>query len=147
MLPIRSIAVRYLRKFHREVVPNGVEMPEIATHVVRPYSAARPFVIGMVARLNNIKDHPTLMRAFARVQGEFPNASLEIAGSGEEEVGLRKLAVELNIDRQTKFLGDISDVYGQMSSWDLFAYATTDREGFGQCGRRGNDVSIAVRRD
>jgi glycosyltransferase involved in cell wall biosynthesis len=121
----------YLRRFQRVVVPNGVEIPKGPTHVVRPFSPERPFVLGMVARLNRIKDHPTLFRAFAKVRNRFPNTELEIAGAGEEETSLRRLAAELGILQNTRFLGDLSDVYGQMSQWDLFAYATTDREGLG----------------
>ena len=129
---------RYLRRFPREAVPNGVELPTGPRHVPREYDPARPFVVGMLARLNSIKDHRTLLRALPRVLERFPNVVLEFAGGGEEEAGLRKLTAELEIEPAVRFLGDLSNVYEAMAKWDLFAYATTEREGL------GNAVSEAM---
>jgi glycosyltransferase involved in cell wall biosynthesis len=44
---------------------------------------------------------------------------------------LRQLVYDLGLDDSVRFLGDVSDVYGRMAGWDLFAYATTEREGLG----------------
>ena len=129
---------RYLRRFPREAVPNGVELPTGPRHTPREYDPAREFVVGMLARLNSIKDHRTLLRALPRVLARFPNVVLEFAGGGEEEPGLRALAAELRIESAVRFLGDLSNVYAAMAKWDLFAYATTEREGL------GNAVSEAM---
>ncbi|MEX0643453.1 MAG: glycosyltransferase [Pirellulales bacterium] len=122
---------RYLRRFPRVVVPNAVEMPNGQAHTVRPFDSERPFVIGMVARLNSIKDHATLLRALAIVQRQFPNTRLELAGDGDERQPLYHLASELGINSAIRFLGDVTGVYKLMEGWDLFAYATTEGEGLG----------------
>ncbi len=85
----------------------------------------------MTARLSRIKDHATLLRAFALVAKQFPNVRLELAGDGTLRPSLESLCQELQVGDRTTFLGDIRDVYGAMSGWDLFAYATTEREGLG----------------
>ena len=121
----------YLSRFQRVVIPNGVTLPTCPLHQVRPYDASRWFVIGMVAQLNSIKDHATLLRAFAKVHEQFPNAKLELAGDGEERGRLKQLARTLNIVEAVDFLGDLADVYEAMDHWDLFAYATTEHEGMG----------------
>lgn len=121
----------YLRRFRRVVIPNGTRL--------RPAPAGNPsvdrtgggFVLGMTARLDRIKDHATLLRSFALVLADFPNARLELAGEGELRRELEELAGELGISGQVRFLGTVPDVAAVHRTWDLFVYTTTDREGFG----------------
>jgi glycosyltransferase involved in cell wall biosynthesis len=121
----------YLRRFRRIVIPNGTRL--------RPAPAGNPsvdrtegcFVLGMTARLDRIKDHATLLRSFALVLADFPNARLELAGEGELRRELEELAGELGISGQVRFLGTVPDVAAVHRTWDLFVYTTTDREGFG----------------
>jgi glycosyltransferase involved in cell wall biosynthesis len=121
----------YLRRFARTVVPNGVAEPTVSARAPRPIAAGEPFTVGMVARLDHIKDHPTLLRAFARVVEAWPSARLELAGDGERRDELEHLVCELRIGEQVRFLGTVADPYAVMRNWDLFAYATTWREGLG----------------
>lgn len=121
----------YLSRFPRTTIYNGIELPSANVHQPRAYDPNRPFVIGMTARLSIIKDHATLIRAFANVVARYPNARLELAGDGETRESLKDLTRELAIRDQVTFLGDLADIYSAMSHWDLFAYATTEREGLG----------------
>jgi glycosyltransferase involved in cell wall biosynthesis len=121
----------YLRRFPRVVVPNGVLAPTGPTHVAREILPGDTFTIGMVARLDPIKDHPTLLRSFSIVLQEAPGARLELAGDGPSRDSLEALAKELGIADQTRFLGSVADVFATMAGWDIFAYTTTDREGLG----------------
>ena len=57
----------YLRRFPRLVIPNGVDPITGPAHEPRTIARDQPFTVGMMARLDEIKDHPTLLRAFARV--------------------------------------------------------------------------------
>jgi len=124
-------ASRYLRRFPRVVVYNGVKQPQWPLHQPRELSSSDAPVIGMLARLSSIKDHATLIRAMPTIRKQYPNAVLELAGDGDLREPLTKLAVELEIVDAVHFLGDISDAYAVISRWDLFAYATTEREGLG----------------
>jgi len=121
----------YLRQFRRVVIPNGVEMPPGVPPAPRKFSANDRCVIGMLARLDEIKDHRTLLQAFAMVAPSWPGARLELAGDGNLRVELEALSRELRISDRVEFLGMVTDVYKVMRGWDIFAYATTDREGLG----------------
>jgi glycosyltransferase involved in cell wall biosynthesis len=44
---------------------------------------------------------------------------------------LELLAKKLLIRDRITFLGDVADIYTTMCRWDLFCYATTEREGLG----------------
>jgi glycosyltransferase involved in cell wall biosynthesis len=61
----------------------------------------------------------------------WPSARLELAGDGDQRIALEQLARDLGIVEQVKFLGMVPDVYAVMQHWDVFAYATTEREGLG----------------
>ena len=122
---------RYLRRFDRVVVPNGVQAVTVPPQSPRPLPKDEPLTIGMIARLDEIKDHPTLLRAFAIILHEYPFARLELAGDGVMRGELEALARNLGISAQVHFLGMIAEVYATLAQWDLFAFATTEREGQG----------------
>ena len=70
-----------------------------------------------VGRFDPVKDHATLLRAFALL----PNhASLAIAGSGPLESALRRLAQSLHIEDRISFLGFQADVRRLMQESDAF---------------------------
>jgi glycosyltransferase involved in cell wall biosynthesis len=62
-------------------------------------------VIGMVARVSKVKDHPTFLRALATVHTQMPNAVAVVVGDGPELPSLRALAVELGIADAVRFVG------------------------------------------
>jgi glycosyltransferase involved in cell wall biosynthesis len=75
---------------------------------------------GSVSRLTEQKDFPTMLRAFAKAQGEYPKMRLVIAGSGQEEALLKTLTGELGIAERVKFLGHCDQVPLVMQSLDIF---------------------------
>lgn len=122
---------RYLRSFPTAVVPNGVKEVIGPAHVTRELARDRLVTLGMVARLDTIKDHATLLHALPQVLKFYPNAMLELAGDGALRESLQALAVSLGIADQVRFLGTVTDVYAAMKRWDIFVYATTEQEGLG----------------
>jgi glycosyltransferase involved in cell wall biosynthesis len=122
---------RYLRRFPRVVQLNGVELVSGILHEPRDFDPSSPFTIGMLARFDPVKDHATLLQAFAIVRNRFPCCRLELAGSGRAEVEIRSLAARLSLGDSVRFLGMVNDVYTTMRKWDLFTYSTTVEEGFG----------------
>jgi glycosyltransferase involved in cell wall biosynthesis len=124
---------RYLRKFRRCVITNGVEHSSKEALCVPRFLSPHTdeVIIGMLARLDSIKDHVTLLRALRQVIQTAPHARLELAGDGDRAPALRALTSELGLDGHVRFLGTVEDVYRTLSRWDVFAYAATLAEGFG----------------
>jgi phosphatidylinositol alpha-1,6-mannosyltransferase len=95
-------------------------------------------VVLTVARLIPRKGHVVVMKAFARLCNEFPDAHYLIVGTGPEESRLRQLAMKLNLGSRVTFAGYVSadqlpDVY---SLCDIMVMANRqeadgDVEGFG----------------
>ncbi|MGH2553922.1 MAG: glycosyltransferase [Chitinophagaceae bacterium] len=85
-------------------------------------------VIGMQSRLQPIKDHVTLLKAFALLKEKLPDfhLSLRIAGDGETRKTLESLAKELQIENQTEFCGMLNekDLIDFMHSLDIYIHAS-----------------------
>ncbi len=69
-----------------------------------------PINIGIAARLNPVKDIKTLIRAFAKAYAKDSRLRLKIAGVGEDENTLKKLAVQLGVSDVISFEGWVSDI-------------------------------------
>lgn len=76
-------------------------------------------ICGIGARLTEVKDLPTLFRAFKIAYDKNKNLKLAIAGDGEDKEELIKLAKDLGIYQNIMFLGWITDVASFFSSLDI----------------------------
>lgn len=115
------------------VIPNGIDTSDIAgkanqgrrsRHGVGP-------IIGMVSRLDSIKDHQTLLCAFSLLLRRVPESMLWIIGDGPLRQTLEATARDLGISASAKFFGNRNDVPNLLGKIDVFAFSTTRDEGFG----------------
>lgn len=81
-----------------------------------------------VGSLKDQKNHPLLLRAFAKLS--LPNARLMLLGQGENETLLRALATQLGIEDRVVFAGFHLDPSPFYATADLFVLSS-DYEGFG----------------
>ena len=66
-------------------------------------------VAGCVARLVPVKDHETLLNAFALARQTCPSAHLVLIGDGESRSGLEALAGTLGVSDAVSFVGELRD--------------------------------------
>lgn len=76
-------------------------------------------VLGIPARLNPVKDLPTLLEAFALAKKQNPHIKLLIGGDGEDKDKLVALAQQLGISDSVSFLGWVSDVPRFFAACDI----------------------------
>jgi glycosyltransferase involved in cell wall biosynthesis len=115
-------------------IPNGCDVAGIAERARRARQLGQRgerFVVGMVARLDPIKDQATLIRAFAEVAKEHPQAELWLVGDGLRAGELCDLAGAEGVADRVVFWGPRSDVPELLGQMDVFAFSTTRAEGFG----------------
>ena len=74
-----------------------------------------------VARHHPVKDQPMLIRAFARIAGEFADVDLLLAGDGPLRPALEQLTKELQLCERVHFLGIRSDVPAVLQAGSVFA--------------------------
>lgn len=85
--------------------PEGFSREAALDALGLPREPGRSFVT-IVANLRHaVKDHPTFLRAAARVRAEVPGAAFVVAGEGELEGGLRELAAGLGLGADVFFVG------------------------------------------
>lgn len=100
------------------VVPNGVRDIFASQRADARRTPAR---IAAVARYEAPKDHDTLLRALAQVQGKW---SLDLIGDGPLEGEIRRLAETLGLARRVRFLGYRADVAAALADAQLFALSS-----------------------
>ena len=89
-------------------------------------------VIGCVARLDPMKDHPTLLNAFAIAAARHPALHLVCAGTGAPAYAehLRMLAERLEIQGRVHWLGSVPNVDELYSMFDIATLSSAFGEGF-----------------
>lgn len=86
--------------------------------------------IVMIARLDKIKDHETLLKAFAKLKEPF--WKLKIVGDGPNMNSLKKISQKLLLNEEEIFYGPSNNIPLILSESDIFAFSTTESEGFGK---------------
>jgi sugar transferase (PEP-CTERM/EpsH1 system associated) len=87
--------------------------------------AARPPVIGTVARLSPEKDQKTMLAAFRYVLDQIPEARLVLAGDGPSSMELHDTAAKLGLNSHVDFLGQRSDIPAVLRRMSLFTLSST----------------------
>ena len=83
-----------------------------------------PIVVGILARLNPVKDIETVVRSFAKAYAKDRRLRLSIAGNGEDKAKLEALVSELGISDVTVFEGWITDVRSYFDRVDINVLAS-----------------------
>jgi glycosyltransferase involved in cell wall biosynthesis len=115
------------------VVPNGVDTASLQAAAAAARSNRRQpgLTVGMVGRLDRIKDQKTLLTAFKEVRRHRPDARLWLIGDGDLRAALEQHAREIGVDESAVFWGARKDVGDLLGRIDMFAFSTTRNEGFG----------------
>jgi glycosyltransferase involved in cell wall biosynthesis len=82
-------------------------------------------VVGNVANFKAAKDHPTLLRAAARVREAIPEVRFLLIGQGPLEPESRRLAADLGLDGTVVFTGFRTDAQRLLAGLDVFALSST----------------------
>ena len=123
-----------------ELVYNGVDIPVVAAAVaeMRVPAEGGPRILSL-SRLSPEKGIDVLLDAFARLREEYPQAHLEIAGSGDLGEELKAHAKRLNLGDSVTFSGFVnpieamgrSDMIVQLSVWENCSYTLLDAKAAG----------------
>lgn len=111
-------------------VPNGINSAEF-----RPDTQARArvreelgwqqnFIWLAVGRFAEAKDYPNMLQAFARVQAQYSEARLMIAGLGEQMEAIQRLAQTLGLGEAIRFLGLRKDISALMNAADGYVMSS-----------------------
>jgi len=88
------------------------------------------YIFANVGRLHPDKDQTTLIRGFASVAKQLPDARLVILGAGRDEQKLRQLTESLGLNERVWFLGVVPEAWRYFRAFDSFVLSS-DHEPFG----------------
>jgi glycosyltransferase involved in cell wall biosynthesis len=109
-----------------EVIPNGVDLPRYApvdraaTRAALGLDQTRRYV-ATIARFHPVKDHRTLLNAFAEVARVRADVDLLLVGDGPLRSELERHSADLDIADRVRFLGVRDDVASILRASDVFA--------------------------
>lgn len=107
-------------------VYNGIDLESEMEYVSKEkflerynISADGKLIVGIIARLDAVKDHETFIRAAYKVLQYRKDVVFLIAGKGNEEERLKSLVEELKIEDHIYFLGFVKDPYSFFNAIDI----------------------------
>lgn len=121
------------------VVPNGFETDRFSPDCSARTQSRQGWgvtdntpLIGLVARLDTVKDHPTFLRAAALLVTQMPNVKFICIGGGgsaEYERELRQLTDRLSLEGHVIWAGETADMPAAQNGLDVASLVSTS-EGF-----------------
>jgi glycosyltransferase involved in cell wall biosynthesis len=114
------------------VILNGIPVKTFAAHPAAPGSRKDRLRFGTVGRMAPVKDHATLVRAFASIAGRLPASELHIVGYGPLEEETRALATGLGLGDRFRVHPPDSNVPRFLSELDVFVLSS-QTEGLPVC--------------
>jgi glycosyltransferase involved in cell wall biosynthesis len=106
------------------VILNGAHLEKFLLSPAHPGAASPRIRFGTAARLVPVKDHFTLLRAFASVVREIPHAELAIAGDGVLREELETFTRKLNLTDRVTYTGALPDTPKFLSELDIFVLSS-----------------------
>ena len=109
----------------QDLPPRGDDQTQAALRQKLGLDFDRPYA-ACIARFHQVKDHATLIRAWAKVHKRIPEAKLLLVGDGEERENIIHLITQLSTNQSRlagsiSFLGIRSDVADILRAIDVFA--------------------------
>lgn len=114
-----------------EVVYNGIRLgPRPSLEMRRQARSSLglehdALVIGTVARLDAVKDIPTLLQAHDALFRRFPQLQLLILGDGPAQASLQEQAASMGHNHSVRFLGHRSDVRELLPAFDIYVNSSS----------------------
>ena len=114
-----------LERIH--TIVNGCEVEEIqqraeAARAQRPSSENLRLL--MVSRMDDAKDHTTLLQAVAKLQAQGLKLDLTLAGDGPERPNYQTMVQQLGIAERVHFMGNCTTVEDEMVKADVLVHST-----------------------
>lgn len=109
------------------LIHNGIDVDKFIVHSSqfirdkkRELGLGNGPVVGIIARLSDVKGHIYLIEAMKEVLGEFPDARLLIVGDGKMKQDLAALVSRLRMERNVYFIPSVKETEDVLAIMDLF---------------------------
>ncbi len=131
---IKDFGVKEKKVF---LVHSGVDVKEffsvdknLRTEKRREFGVEDKFVIGIIARLSDVKGHDILIAAMKKVVEKEPRAVLFIIGEGPQENMLKAMVKNLLLEKHVRFIPLVNKTASVLPVFDIFVLPSL-QEGLG----------------
>ncbi|MDP2654865.1 MAG: glycosyltransferase family 4 protein [Candidatus Omnitrophota bacterium] len=131
------------------LVPNGIDVDSFVLPEGRRREARAAWglqdnqVIGIIARLSDVKGHDVLIKAMPAVLKKVPAAVLMIVGVGREEEVLRSRVKALGLEQKVRFHPSVNRTREFLTGFDVFVMPSL-QEGLGLSVMEAQAAGLAV---
>lgn len=119
------------------LIPNGIDLERFYVADDEDRAACRDRhglgeepVVGIIARLSDVKGIDVLIEAMPAVRAQIPEVKLVIMGEGREGQALKALVGQLQLEESVRFYSGVEDMALCLNMFDLFAMPSR-QEGLG----------------
>jgi glycosyltransferase involved in cell wall biosynthesis len=118
---------------HNHIDIKSTESQQLSRHDARQalHLSADAFIFGQLGRLVKNKDQSTLIKAFALIKSQCPNAKLVIAGRGQLENTLKQLIRTLGLQNDVILTGFVEKGFQYLKAFDVYISSSV-QEAFGR---------------
>lgn len=107
-----------------KVINNGIRIPRLEEIGISPekncnLNPLNPPTIANISRMSPEKDQESLFLAMKMVLDDHPDARLVMVGKGPLENNLKKLAVELDMEKNIEFVGEVENISDILAKIDM----------------------------
>lgn len=120
-----------LNEIETIVIYNGLPLDLFANCKTSQDTVDAPFIIGMVGRLEQHKDQPTLIRAARILKTRGRNIRVWLIGEGSRHKEFEHLITTEGVSDVVSLMGMRRDVAELVTKMHVFAFSTTPDEGLG----------------
>jgi len=109
------------------LIPNGIDLDRFKVanedqrlSIRQKWGIGDAPLIGIIARLSDVKGISVLIKAMPFILKEIPSANLMIIGQGPEEAALKKLTQDLSLVPQVRFESILNQAQDLLPAFDVF---------------------------
>jgi len=125
------------------VVHNGIDVERFQVKIKYDFGLGPGPVIGIIARLSDVKGHIYLIEAMQKVLAKIPLAKLLIVGDGKMKEELVNLTARLGLSKSVTFVPSLKDTRSALSAMDIFVLPSL-KEGLGLSLMEAMAAGVAV---
>ncbi|PIQ85322.1 MAG: hypothetical protein COV73_05850 [Candidatus Omnitrophica bacterium CG11_big_fil_rev_8_21_14_0_20_43_6] len=130
------------------LIHNGIDTKNFGDFSARDstrekYGGGADLLVGIIARLSEVKGHTYLIQGMRQVVKNFPNAKLLIIGEGKTESLLIKEARDLGLENKIIFIPEIKNTRDLLAGLDVFVMPSL-QEGLGLALMEAMAQGVAV---
>ena len=100
------------------IIYNGIDLGKCLPKTT--YQINKHCTILHIGRFMDVKNHETLIHAFAKLTTKYDDLKLQMIGEGELQQSMKKLVKQLSLSDKVEFLGMQSNVYPYLHEADIF---------------------------